>query len=344
MIAALSPVETTFWLIACGVFVLLSGLSSGMETGVYCVSRLRLRLAAHEDKRSARLRRLLDDQAGTLFTTLLSNNAVNYLAPACLTIVFLSAATPEMSDAARVDLEQRATFLTTLILTPILFIFGELLPKNIFQRRADHCMTLTAPLLTTAHWFARTTGMIWLQRRISSFVVNRLHRQPTFGSALHPKLEMYQMLREGAAEGTLTAAQVFILQRIPAMKALRVASVMTPRSSAVMLNAIAGRREIQETIRRSQFSRLPVYRGDRANVIGIAHVLDVLTSPPEQALSSVVQPPLTLLHTTPLMKALTTLQRAGQRMAIVVDNSGRCLGLVTIKDLVEEVVGELAAW
>lgn len=186
--------------------------------------------------------------------------------------------------------------------------------------------------------------MISLQRRISSFAVNRLHRQPTSGSALHPKLEMYQMLRDGAAEGTLTAAQMFILQRIPAMKALRVASATTPRSSAVMLNAIAGRREVQEIIRRSQYSRLPVYRGDRANVVGIAHVLDVLANPPDQPLSKIIQPPLTLLHTTALTKALTTLQKAGQRMAIIVDNSGRCLGLVTIKDLVEEVGDELAAW
>lgn len=344
MIAALTQIETTFWLLACGVFVLLSGLFSGMETGVYCVNRLRLRLAAHEDKRSARLRKLLDDQAGSLFTTLLGTNAANYLAPACLTFVFLSAATPEMTEGSRGGLEQRATFLTTLLLTPTLFIFGEVLPKNVFQRRADRCMILTAPLLTAAHWVSRTTGMIRLQRRISNFVVNRFHRQPTSGSALHPKLEMYQMLRDGAAEGTLTAAQVFILQRIPAMKALRVASVMTPRSSAVMLNAIASRRETQEIIRRSQYSRLPVYRGDRSNVIGIAHVLDVLTMPAGQALGAVIQQPFVLLHTTPLMKALTTLQQAGQRMAIVVDNSGRCLGLVTIKDLVEEIVGELAAW
>ncbi len=344
MIAVLTQFETTFWLLGCGVFVLLSGLFSGMETGLYCVNRLRLRLASHEDKRSARLRRLLDDQAGSLFTTLLGTNAANYLAPACLTFVFLGAATAEMSEVSRSHLEQRATFLTTLILTPTLFIFGEVLPKNIFQRRADRCMVLAAPLLSATHWVCRKTGMIGIQHRISRFVVNRLHRQPTWGSALHPRLEMYKMLREGEADGALTAAQVFILQRIPTLKALRVASVMTPRSSAVMLNAIAGWREIQEMIRRAPYSRLPVYRGDRSNVIGTVHVLDVLTSPAGQALGKLIQPPLTLAHTTPLMKALTTLQHAGQRMAIVVDNSGRCLGLVTIKDLVEEVVGELAAW
>lgn len=345
MIAVISQMESAVWLLACVVFVLLSGFFSGSETGLYCVNRLRVRLAAHEGSSGAkRLHQLLADMPGLLFTTLLGTNAAHCLAPICLVYLFLSAAPPAETAELRGAVEQRAELLTTLILTPIVFIFGEVVPKNLFQRRADRYMVGVATPLAAAHWFSRRTGIIRLQRMISRFVINRLHQQPASGSALHPRLEMYQMLREGAAEGALTAAQTFILQRIPALKALRVASVMTPRSSAVMINAIASGREVLEIIRRNPFSRLPVYRGDRTNVVGIVHVLDILTGPPDAALSASVQPPITLSHTMPVMKALTFLQRARQRMAVVVDNSGRCLGLVTIKDLVEEIVGELAAW
>jgi CBS domain containing-hemolysin-like protein len=345
MMAALSQPEVVGCLVLCGAFVLLSGVFSGAETGLYCLNRLHLRLAAHENEPAAvRLQKLVADQAGLLFTTLLGTNVANYLAPVCLTAVFLAAASPSMSEQARHVLEQRAELLTTVLLTPVLFIFGEVVPKNVFQKRADQCMRGVAAFLAGAYWFARETGMIGLQRRISNFVTDRLHRQPAFGSALHPRLAMYQMLREGAAEGALTAAQMFMLQRIPTLRALRVASVMTPRSSVVMLNVAASRREILEIIRRSPYSRLPVYRGARTNVIGTVHVLDVLTSPADAPLTGCLQPVIALGHTSPLITALTILQRSHRRMAIVVDPSGRCLGLATVKDLVEEIVGELAAW
>jgi putative hemolysin len=345
MTAAIPPLELTCWLLACAACVLLSAFFSGAETGMYCLNRMRLRLAAHEKQHAAtRLQRLLSDQAGLLFTTLVGTNAANYLAPICLVTVFLHFLQSAESEHLRAVYEHKAELLTTLILTPILFIFGEIVPKNVFQRQADRYMMLIATPLSAAYQAARVTGLLVLQRQISRFLRSRLGRQTASTSALHPKLEMYQMLREGAADGALTTAQMFILQRIPTLKALRIANVMTPRSSSVMLNAIASRREILDTIRHSPYSRLPVYRGERANVIGIVHILDVLTAPADSSLTQCLQPLLTLNYTTPVMKALTALQRGGQRMAVVVDRSGRCLGLVTIKDLVEEIVGELAAW
>jgi putative hemolysin len=345
MTAAIMPLEMVVWLLLCAAFVLLSAFFSGAETGMYCLNRMRLRLAAHEKRPAAlRLQQLLSDQAGLLFTTLIGTNVANYMAPVCLMTLFLHFLQPASGVEPFAVYEHQAELLTTLILTPILFIFGEIVPKNVFQRQADRYMMLASAPLAVAHRMARLSGMLLLQRAIYRFVRNRLRRQVTFTSALHPRLEMYQMLREGAADGALTSAQMFILQRIPTLKALRVASVMTPRSSAVMLNAIASRREIMEIIRRSPYSRLPVYRGDRTNVTGVTHILDILTSPADSPLTAYVQPLVTLSHTTPVMKALTSLQRGRQRMAVVVDNSNRCLGLVTIKDLVEEIVGELAAW
>jgi CBS domain containing-hemolysin-like protein len=137
MIAFLTQLELAFWVLGCAVFVLLAGLFSGMETGIYCASPLRLRLAAHENKRSARLRKLLDDQPGTPFTTLLGATATEYLASACLRFAFLGAAMQQMDEQSLSDSEQQATLLTTPILTPTVFIFSEPLPKNVFQRQTD---------------------------------------------------------------------------------------------------------------------------------------------------------------------------------------------------------------
>ncbi|MEE8386339.1 MAG: hemolysin family protein [Dehalococcoidia bacterium] len=341
MSATFSHLQVPGGLILCAVFVVISGFFSGSETGLYCVNRLRLRLAAHEKSRAAvRLQRLLQDQPGLLFTTLLGTNVANYLAPACLTAVFLTT----LSDESGVRREHLAELYTTLILTPIVFIFGEIVPKNVFQRQADRFMLRTSSLLGIAHRAFRTTGLIALQRWTSDLVMRRLHRQPAMGSALHSRIGMYQMLREGAAAGALSRTQASILERVHLLQSVRVGSVMVPRSRTVTLRETATAADVEQTIRETEFSRMPVYRGDRRRIVGVVHLLDLLTAPRDISISQQMRPPVELTPDQPVIEALSILQHKHRRMAIVVDQTGRYVGLVTVKDLVEEIVGELAAW
>lgn len=341
MIAAISQSEMILWLGLCGVFICISGLFSASETGLYCVNRLRLRLAAHEKDRSAeRLHGLLSDEPGLLFTTLLGTNIANYLAPACLTTVFLGT----LSAGSEAGREHLAEFYTTVILTPVVFIFGEVVPKNVFQRHADRFMLRISYALHLTYAFFRMTGVIAVQAWFSRLVLARLHRRPVSGSALHSRLDMYQMLREGAASGALSRTQVSILDRLHTLQSIRVGSVMVPRSKTVMLPAEATRAEIQRTIRATRVSRIPVYQGERRRVVGVAHLLDLLTADPDSRLSEQTLPPLEVSPDMPVTEALSTLQRRRRRMAIAVDKWGHCVGIVTVKDLVEEIVGELAAW
>lgn len=344
-LASIAPLETATWVVLCAVFVFLSGFYSGTETGLYCANRMRLRLRAHRGSKPAiRLQRLLADQSGLLFTTLVGTNAANYLAPVCVTAIFLGAIAPDAPQALRESLQHRAELLTTLILTPIVFIFGEIVPKNIFQRHADRYMLRAAALLSFTHQIVRFSGLIRLERAISEFVIRRFQRAPIGVSALHTRLQMYEMLREGATDSGLTRTQLFILERIPTLKALRLASVMTPRIRAIMISENASPPEIEKIIRQSRYSRMPVYRSTRTNVIGIIHIIDLLTQTPGASLTSHIAPPVALPHTMPVIQALELLQSKRRRMAIVVDASGKCLGLVTVKDLVEEIIGEIDAW
>src|SRR5512140_3180200 len=129
MSTPMSLLEMLAWTVLCAAFIGLSALFSGAETGLYCVNRLRLRVAAHEKHRQAgRLQKLLIDQAGLLSTTLIGTNLANYLAPVGLTTVFLSL----LRGHPEVDRERLAELYTTLILTPLVFIFGEAVPKNLF--------------------------------------------------------------------------------------------------------------------------------------------------------------------------------------------------------------------
>jgi putative hemolysin len=344
-LAEIAPLETAVWIGLCCIFIFLSGFYSGTETGLYCANRMRLRLRAHRGQKSARrLQSLLNDRSGLLFTTLVGTNAANYLAPVCLTAIFLGSIELDASLATREGLQHRAELLTTLILTPIVFIFGEIVPKNIFQRHADRYMLRAAGLLSFTHQIVRFSGLIRLERTISEFVIRRFQRQPIGVSALHSRLQMYEMLREGATDSGLTRTQLFILERIPTLKALRLASVMTPRLRAIMISENASPPEIEKIVRQSRYSRMPVYRSTRTNVVGTIHIIDLLTQPPDETLKSHIAPPVSLPHTMTVIRALESLQSQRRRMAIVVDNNDKCLGLVTVKDLVEEIIGELDAW
>lgn len=327
--------QAAFWIAGCGVMIGATALYSGAETGLYCLNRLRLNLhVGQENRRAITLQRLLGDQSGILFVTLLGTNVANYLAPVCLTILFLHAGIRE----SRIELY------TALILTPVILIFGEILPKVIFEGHADRLMLRYAPFLAASYEVARWTGLIRFQNALSRFIFRRFHRQAPSGSAFHSRMEMYHLLHEAGAQGTLTRTQLFMLERVHVLHRIRVGSVMAPLHRVVMLPANATAGEAIATVRSCDYSRLPVFRDDRRRMIGVVHALDVLTSPPSTAITRRLFPPIEVRHDTSVVEALTLMQKGHKRMAFVVDNKGRCLGIVTVKDLVEEIVGELAAW
>jgi len=341
MTASLSQLELYLWPAACLAFVFLSGLFSGSETGLYCINQTKLHLAAHRQDASAlRLRKLLEDRTGLLFTTLFGTNLANYLAPLCLTVVFLGSIHAE----SRADAEHLAELYTTLILTPFVFIFGEIVPKNVFQRNADDLMRRVSRILRVTHIAFAMTGIIWVQRKCSEFVVNRFGSQSVSGRALHSRVDVYQMLREGAAEGALTLTQSTILERIHLVQSISVGRIMVHRSRVAMIRDDAKRADVERILRRTPYSRLPVYRKNRRRISGVVHLLDILTAPPDRPVGAAAKQPVEIPTDMSVVDALSTLQRGSRRMAIVTSPTGHCLGIVTVKDLVEEIVGELAAW
>jgi putative hemolysin len=240
--------------------------------------------------------------------------------------------------------EQLAELYTTLILTPIVFVFGEIVPKNVFQRNADRLMPRLAGILRVTHWMFQVTGIVAAQRWFSNMALRRFHRQTTSGSAFHTSLDVYQVLREGAAEGVLSRMQSTMIERVHVLKTVRAGSIMVPFNNVEMLPADSTRASIEHRLGSLRHSRIPIYRGDRRNVVGVVHLLDILTAPPQADLASMARPPIPITSRMPVMDALALLQREYRRIAIVVEQDNRCVGIVTVKDLVEEIVGELAAW
>lgn len=342
LLATIALPEILIWVAVCALCIFFSAIFSGAETGMYCVNSTRLRLLAHEKSAAAQtVQKLMRDRAGFLFTTLFGTNLANYLAPVCLTYVFVRSFTGQDPEHA----ERLAEVYTTLILTPVVFVLGEAVPKNVFNRNANRFMLRFSRMLNWVHTFCEMTGVIWLQRKFSELAFKGLNPRTSAGAPLQSRLDVYQMLREGAAEGALTLTQVSILERIDRLRSVRVAAVLVPFGQIVALRADDNINQTEAILRISRVSRLPVYEArDPRKIVGVVHMLDLLTAPGEKRVRDFMRPPIDIGPEARVTDALTLLQNEFRRMAIVNDRRGRCLGIVTVKDLVEEIVGELKAW
>lgn len=341
ILADMTAIELSIWLVGCFVAIVLSGIYSGAETGVYSLNTTRLRINAHEGHRAAiRLQRLMSDRAGLLFTSLVGTNIANYMAPFCLTMVF--AHTLDISN--QVERERMAELYTTLILTPTVFIFGEIVPKNIFHLNADALMRRISSFIQVTHQLCRVMGLLLIQRTIIRAVMGVLRRGEGAVVTMPARAEVYHMIRESAAEGTLSLAQSSMVERIHRLNTIRLRDVMVPLKAVVMAEHDQTRADLESRLARTRFSRMPVYESDRKNVVGIVHILDILNAKPDVDMSEIARETSRIGGDSSVFEALGTLQREYGRMAVVVNQAGDCIGIATIKDLVEEIVGELTAF
>jgi putative hemolysin len=238
-----------------------------------------------------------------------------------------------------------AEIYATAIVTPIILVFGGVLPKDWFQRRSDQLMYALALPLKWCWRVACWIGVVWLLRTLTRGLLQRIDPLRASGERdLLPRSRIRRLLREGAVSGGLTTFQRDTLERVMDISNVRVANVMVPRRRAAIVPIDIPRDDLLRIARMAHFSRLPVYRDDPRRIVGILNVYHVLTDRQERPIAEYLQPATYVQVGETVPAALLELQRSREVMGIVVDPAGNCLGLFTIKDLVEEIVGELAAW
>ncbi len=325
-----------FWLAAAIFLTIASGFYSGSEMGLYCLNRVRLRLRAErEGAREARsLLRLAQRQRETVLGILLGTNLANYL---------LTVATAALLAHTFGIQPTRVEFYTAAILSPIIFVIGDVVPKNWFQIEADRLMSRSAPLLRASVAFFRATGILRLLHGMTR-VGARLGGHDARDDWGEPRAEVIGLLREGAAGGALTEEQARIVERVMNLSSVRVGSIMIPRRNVATVPIDAGRPLFEQIVRGHNYSRMPVIARDRKAVAGIVNVHDILADESGSGIESWMQKPVTIRADDSAASALVHLQRAQATMAIVTDPRHGFVGMVTLKDVVEEIFGELPAW
>ncbi|MEM6854931.1 MAG: CNNM domain-containing protein [Planctomycetota bacterium] len=326
--------ETLFW-----AGVMLAGfagsaLYSGMETGAYTLNRVRLQVLADGGQRAAvALRKLVDKPATLLATLLIGNNVANYLGTAGLAVILESMA---LSD-------WQSILLNTLIVTPLLFVFGETLPKDTMAAHSDRLMPPLTPILTGSRWVFTFTGVVPLVRLFSAGVL-KLLGQPGGDRAFPPRKRVEMLVREGVGHGILSDEQSAIVDRVLRLGGRTVRQEMVAWTEVLSVKVNDPPSRLWELADRSSRSRYPV-TDERGQVVGVVDVFDALLHEPGACppIRELMNEPHSLSPDTPLRQALQRLQTEGMPIAVVTE-ADRPVGVVTVKDLVEPITGDLSSW
>lgn len=322
--------------------VIFAGLFAGAETGMYQLSRLRLRLGI-EKKRLPfiLLGRVMHDSPALLLSTLLGTNLAHYIATSVVTYILLAA----------LKTEHTAELFATLVTAPVFFVFSELIPKNIFFYRADLLMPYVAPILFVFHKLFSLSGIVPLLKFISAAfarLATKIDSTKTAMTAVRrPHIEA--IFHETREEGFLSPVQADIINRLVSISHFSIRSVMTPLNKAQTVDVNSDRSALLNVLKKSVFTRLPVYDRWPANVIGFVNIYEVLSSAQKFTnLRDFVKPIRKLAVDTIVSDAIDIMQTENQKIILVTATARigreRHVGIVTMKDLVEELLGELTEW
>ncbi len=303
-----------------------SALFAGLETGVVSLNRIRLRVRARRgDPTAARLLRLLQRPERVLSTFLVGNTLCNVgggaLASAWL-VRGLGLGEALGSVAATVGM------------TAVFLVFSELGPKAYFRVRAEEAV----PRLL---WFIRGTTWLfapleWVTSALLRLVIGRGGRSPFV-----TREELRQIVRESRA--VLGSGEQRMLESIFDFGFTVAREVMLPLPDVVSLPETADVRELFELVRRRHYTRIPLYRDRVDTIVGLVNVFDVLyDSKAEGAVGRYLRPIHIVPETSRIHRVMADLQRRRESMALVVNEFGAVIGIVTLEDIIEEIMGELA--
>lgn len=313
------------------VGVFLSALYSGLETGLYTINQIRLDVRATSKQISAlRLRRFIDNPTRMLAVLLVCNNVANYLAS---------------YGAARLLEETTlgpwlAILVNALIMIPILFIFGEVLPKDLFRTHTDTWTYKYSGTLAATDTLLKWTGIVPLVSGIGHLARKILGAESSIEPS--PRRRFGLLFKEGLEGGVLSDEQITLADRVLSMQSLTVKSKMVPWARVTCIGDTIPSHRRSVALRETPHTRIPVVTST-GEVEGILPVLSVLLTPNAPTRELIVSP-LYVSPNTKIQDALHQLRKSGKAMAIVSTDGAKPIGIVTLKDLVEPIVGELAAW
>lgn len=319
------------------ILLLLSGFFSGSETALTAVSEARLSQLARKGSEAAAtviaLKRRSDRMIGAI---LIGNNVVNIFASALATSTLITL------------FGERGVAMATIGMTVVVVIFGEVLPKTFAINRPDQTALAVGPVIRALVWVL-TPLSIAVQMMVTG--VLRLCGVSVNAGLGHDEREeelrgLIEMHADGGAEVEHERA---MLRSILDLADVEVSEIMTHRRNVRMLDADAPLSDLLEQVLDSPFTRIPLYQGESDNIVGILHVKALLrairahggSAPEDLKILEIANDPWFIPDTSTLLDQMQAFRERREHFALVVDEYGSFMGVVTLEDILEEIVGDI---
>lgn len=308
------------------ICVFLSMYFSATETAFNSLSRIRIKNKAENEgnKKAALVLKLLEHYDEMLSTILIGNNIVNIACTSLATLLFV----------ALLQDEQLGATVATAVVTIVLLIFGEISPKSIAKENAEAFAMFSAPflnmliyLLTPFNWIFK----IW-QKMLSKIFKSS-------GDSGITEQELLTIVDEAEQDGNIDADESELIRSAIEFNDLEVRDIFTPRIDVEAIPANMTKEEVTKVFTESGYSRLPVYDGTIDNIIGIIYLKDFFLKKAD--ISDIIKPVIFVPKSKKIADLRKELQEQQLHIAVVMDEFGCTVGIVTLEDILEELVGEI---
>lgn len=317
-------------LLALPALLVLSGFFSGSETALLSLDKLRVRLLQQQGRRGAdKLAKLLDNPDRLLSGILVGNNLINIAASVIATGLFIG------------YFGEQGEWLTVIILTPILLIFAEVCPKTYAAQYPEKMSFFVLNPIRLVIWLL--APVIYVVSTLSRLLTSFFRGEDAEGLSVSED-EIRAIIEVGEESGVVAADQRRMLHGIFDLSETRVRDVMIPRTEVVGIDISASFQEVLDLIRSDNHSRFPVFSDSLDSVVGVVHskeVFDYIDRTEDFSLRDLCRKPYFVPESKRIAVLLQSFRQQHQHLAMVVDEYGGVEGIVTLEDVVEEIVGEI---
>ncbi len=315
--------------------VFLSAFFSGSETSLTSASKARMHILARSGKRNAGVfEKIFKDKEQLICTILFANNLVNVLASAMATKILI-----EITEADGI-------FYATIIMTLMILIFGELIPKTLALSNADKFALKIAPVIRVI------ILLLFPLTKILNFLVGFIlklvgvdYKDSNREEALEQSEEELRGAIDLHGKDSIGKEEKQMLKSILDLDEITVGSIMVSRNDIFSFSSDVSYSELLSKLKQSPHSRIPVWKNNPENIVGVLHVRKLIgekqNDPKKFDILSYCQKPWFIPESTKLDNQLIAFKKRKEHFSIVVDEYGEFLGIITLEDIIEEIVGDI---
>ncbi len=309
--------------------LVMSAYFSATETAFSTLNRIRIKnLAEDGNKRAKKVMGMVDDFDTMLSTVLVGNNIVNILSSAIATVLFIGL----------LKNNDLGTTVSTVVMTIVVLLFGEISPKSIAKKYPERFAMFSAPILQFISIILFPLTKLF---GLWQAMLTRIFKSGDDTGMTED--ELISIIEVAEEEGDLGEAETTLIKSAIEFNDLEVGDIFTPRRDVVAVSENAAQEEVAEIFTESGYSRIPVYRDSIDDIVGIVYYKDFYSTAfgKDVPLSEIMKPVLYVTRTQHINDLMKELQKKQLHMAIVMDEFGAMSGIVTLEDIIEEIVGEI---